>query len=64
MSATAAAAALAADEPSPEAGRTPLLISMWAGASSASAMVGAFDDAGVEARVYQTRIGRGARVLD
>jgi homoserine kinase len=30
----------------------------------ASAMVGAFDDAGVEARVYQTRIGRGARVLD
>jgi homoserine kinase len=30
----------------------------------ASAMVGAFDDAGIEARVYQTRIGRGARILD
>ena len=30
----------------------------------ASAMVEAFDGAGVDARVYQTRIGRGARILD
>jgi len=37
LSATAAAAALAAEEPSPDAGRTPLSIVMSAGASSASA---------------------------
>jgi homoserine kinase len=30
----------------------------------ATAMVEAFDDAGVEARVYQTGIGRGAEVMD
>jgi homoserine kinase len=30
----------------------------------ASAMLDAFDDSGVEARVYQTRIGRGAEVLE
>jgi len=30
----------------------------------ASAMVDAFESVGVDARVYQTRIGRGARVLD
>jgi homoserine kinase len=29
----------------------------------ASAMVDAFDDAGVDARAYQTRIGRGAEVF-
>jgi hypothetical protein len=37
LSASAAPAALAADEPSPEEGRTPLSIRMCAGASSASA---------------------------
>jgi homoserine kinase len=30
----------------------------------ASAMVDAFDTEGVDARVYQTRIGRGARIID
>ncbi len=37
FSPTAAAAALAAEEPSPDAGRTPLSMRMRAGASSASA---------------------------
>ena len=30
----------------------------------ASAMVDAFEAEGVDARVYQTRIGRGARIID
>jgi homoserine kinase len=30
----------------------------------AAAMLDAFDDAGIEARAYQTRIGRGTTVLD